>query len=384
MRILVLITEREFRVSARIQARIGETLAERGHLVTVVCVSGSQTESEIAKRFPSLKCRSIPGRGTRQFLAFRRLVKGVHPAVVLVQGERNMLAAAIAIGRKGGVVRRLSVGEAVKPTWRAIVANSRSRCVVIGDELSAPNESIPPMKTAVGWQAESVGASPRGWHGTRVSGEMSPVLGIVSGNPRAGARKLSTKPSMEYSAAALALRAASRLATRYPELRVLLLGESAALQAVRVHAASVGMASRITIAPIDSLITSNSFNASLVWVAAQSDEGAVSIISAMMRGIPVVVPANFDTSGFVIPQINGFLAVESDISTCVSAVANVLANPEQLSAMGVAAESRARRLHAWNLYIDRIMEAVSRVTDYHSQTEENKPIAARSGGRRRK
>ncbi len=385
MRILILITEREFRVSARIQARIGETLAERGHLVTLVCVSKSQTEAELAKRFPSLKCRSIAGRGVRQFWAFRRIVKGVHPAVVLVQGEKNMMAAAIATGRKGGVVRRLSVGESVKPTWRATVASSRSRCVVLGDDLSAPDESKSPMKTALGWDAASVNRAPTGRVANRARSEAGPVLGIVSGNPRAGAQKLSSKPFMEYSAAALALRAASRLATRYPELRVLLLGQSAALQAVRVHAASVGMASRITIEPIDSLIASDGFHATLVWVAAQSDEGAVSIISAMMRGIPVIVPANFDTQAFVAPQINGFVAVEADISTCVSAVANVLANPEQLAAMGAAAESRARRLHDWDFYVNRIMGAISKVTDYHVDSEQSpRSLMAKSRRKRRK
>ena len=369
MRILILITEREFRASARIQALIGETLVERGHLVTLVCVKKSQTEAEIARLHPSLKCRSIAGRGIRQLLSFRRIVKGLHPAVVLVQGEKNMLAAALSIGRKGGVVRRLSVGEGVKPTWRAAVAGSRSRCVVMGDELSAPNESKPPMKTSLGWDPGSVAAKMRGGEESGRREKSPPVLGIVSGNPRAGARKLSVKPFAEYSAAALALRAASRLATRYPELRILLLGESAALQAVRVHAASVGMASRITIAPIDSLIASDAFHASLVWVAAQSDEGGVSIISAMMRGIPVVVPSHFDTQAFVAPHINGFLADESDISTCVASVANVLANPDQLAAMGAAAQARAHRLHDWDLYIDRMMGAISKVTDYQPGNE---------------
>ena len=208
------------------------------------------------------------------------------------------------------------------------------------------------MRAAIGWPR--VGVQAAGETPLRLApAAPPPVLAIVAGT---------TTPPVQHAAGAAALRAASRLTTRHSSLRVLLLGASPELQSMRVHAGSVGLADRLTIIPLDALITPGPFDAAAVWVTAQGDEGAVSIVSAMMRRIPVIVPRGFDTEVLVAPRITGFVADDGDLAGSVAALAHVLVDANEHHAMGAAAAARAARLHNWDASLDRTLEALARVS----------------------
>ena len=164
----------------------------------------------------------------------------------------------------------------------------------------------------------------------------------------------------QHGAGAAALRAAARLLTRHPGLRVLLLGDIPTLQALRLHAASVGLADRISVMPLDALIEPGPFAAAAVWVTATGDTGAVSIVSSMMRRIPVIVPRGFDTEALVAPRITGFLAEEGDPTGSIAALAHLFADADAHFAMGGVAASRAERLHGWDAMLGRTLDTLVR------------------------
>lgn len=355
MRILVLTTAASLNTSARLLVTMGAGLAECGHGVVVACCRNTASEREIARRFPGISRRPVSGGNSlSRGVSVRGLVRALQADVVLVGNERDQLSAALGIGRIGGVVRRLAIGERYAPSWRTRLANARSCCLLFGDEVGPAVHTELHVRNAISWPA----------HRPVVPGEpplrLAPVappsvLAIVAGTATGSVG------AMEHAAGANALRAAARILSRHPGLRVLLLGEVSSLQALRLHAASVGLVESVSILPLDSLIEAGPFEAAAVWVTASGDTGAVSIVSAMMRRIPVVVPRGFDTEGLVAPRITGVVADDTDLSGSVAALAQLWADTDEHNAVGAASAARAERLHGWDAMMRRIEEALLRV-----------------------
>jgi glycosyltransferase involved in cell wall biosynthesis len=159
----------------------------------------------------------------------------------------------------------------------------------------------------------------------------------------------------------VALRAASRLRTRHDHLRVTLVGEITELQALRLHAGSLGLAEHLSIVPMDALLMPGALDAAAVWVTAQGDDGGAALVAAMMRRIPTIVPRGADTEALVAPRITGFIADDADLAGTVAAIAHLLADADDYQSMGTAAAARAERLHGWDAYVDRVLDALGRV-----------------------
>jgi hypothetical protein len=358
MRMLVLSTQRELTMSARILMTLGAGLVAHGQKVAFACCKDSPAEAEISRRFPDIPLRRLDGGSAlRQASLLRSMVKAERIEGMLVGTERDQLTAALAVGRQGGVVRRLGVGEQFAPTWRARLASSRANCLLMGDETGASVNTSAPVRAGIAWPRPL--AQP-GDASLQLDAVPPPsVIAIVAG--------VSQVPA-QHAAGAAALRAVARLLSRHEDLRVLLLGEIPALQALRLHSASVGLADRVSVMPLDALIESGAFAAASVWVTATGDTGAVSIVSAMMRRIPVIVPRGFDTEALVAPRITGFVADESDASGSIAALAHLFADPEAHSAMGTVAASRAARLHGWDAMLGRTAETIVRAATRTAKT----------------
>ena len=346
----VLATGRDLTMSARVLMALGAGLAARGeHGVAFVCCKGTPAEDEIARRFPDIPLRRLTGSSAmRRVLALRTMVRTEKVECVLVGTERDQLTAALAIGRRGGVVRRLCIGERYAPTWRARLAGKRANCILLGDDTGPAVHGNTPVRAGIAWPKPQGTATGEMQLGTAAP---PPTLAIVAG--------VSQIPA-QHAAGAAALRAAARLLTRHEDLRVVLLGDIPVLQALRLHSASVGLADRISVQPLDALIEPGSFAAAAVWVTATGDTGAVSIVSAMMRRIPAIVPRGFDTEALVAPRITGFVADDADPAGSVAALAHLFADAEAHAAMGTVAASRAARLHGWDAMVAKTADALVR------------------------
>jgi len=161
---------------------------------------------------------------------------------------------------------------------------------------------------------------------------------------------------------AVALRAAARLVGRHPSLRIVLLGDLAALQSTRVHAASLGLTAFVQVASVDTLLMADEVEAAAVWVTADGDEGAIATIAAMQRGIPVVVPAALSCSSLVASRITGFVTSDVDGSLVVAELARLMSDRHEFEAMGNAARARAVRLNDWQRFVDDAAEVLSRAS----------------------
>lgn len=337
-------------MGTRLLASIGESLAARGQDVTFVCCRNSETERELALRTPALRVRPVSGAFLPlRVQELRGIAKSLRPDAVLVDSERDALTAALAVGRTAGVVRRLAIGERFSRTWAARLTSSRSRYVLMGDEIGAAVHVDTHVRTAVAWPNHFAGrSSPAG----ESRPESAPVIAIVAGD--------ASDPA-EHAAGAAALRASARILTRHPGLQVVLLGRQSSLQAMRVHAGAVGLAERLVLLPLDALLSPGAFAAAAVWVTSSGDEGAVSVAAAMMRRIPVIVPRGFDIEGLVAQRITGFVADDTDLTGSVASLAHLMADAEDQFAMGAAAAARAARLHDWDAMLSRTLDALSRV-----------------------
>ena len=342
MRVLVLTTAASWTPGVRLLIALGAELAARGDIVTVACPSRGVLERSTEVWFPRLPVRGISGHGAFTRIASARgIVSALRPDAVLVQNESDALLAALATGRRGGVVRRWRVGEAAPDgqpatrTWRTRLAESRARLI--------------------SWGRDQIAVS---WPGPALPGAL---VAVPSGDDVPTALWI-VPPAEHDERTAMALRAAARLAGRHPSLRIVLLGELAALQSTRVHAASLGLTAFVEVAPIDTLLLADDVDAAAVWVTADGDEGAIATIAAMQRGIPVVVPSALSFASMVASRITGFVLPDGDVPTIVAELARLMSDRREYDVMGQAARARAVRLHDWPQFVDDAARVLSQAS----------------------
>jgi hypothetical protein len=342
VRVLVLTTAASWTPGIRLLIALGAELAARGDIVTVACPGGGMLERSTEFWFPRLALRGLAGPGAFARIASARgLVSALRPDAVLVQSETDALLAAMAIGRRGGVVRRWRVGESAPDrqpaprTWRTRLAESRTR--------------------VVSWGRDQVAVS---WPGPAVRG--APVA--LPSDAAVPAALWIVPPAEHDEPTAMALRAAARLAGRHPSLRIVLLGEPAALQSTRVHAASLGLTAFVHVAPIDALLLADAVDAAAVWVTADGDEGAIATLAAMQRGIPVVAPATALHASMVASRITGFVVSDREVPATVAELARLMSDRREYDLMGQAARARAAHVHDWAQCVDDAARALSQAS----------------------
>lgn len=341
-RVMVLTTEAGWGMRTRLLAMLGASLAERGVAVTFVCCRRSPTEQALAREFPSVPRRTVSSRSLllRTF-EVRRIARALRADAMLVQNTRDALVGSLSLPRGSTIVRRVPVGERAPHGWATRFAESRSRTVLLTGDGA-------PSRVGVAWPRRT------GVDATGSPDRTAPsTLAVIAGRSPL-ARASGEVTAREHAAGALALRAASRLLSRHEELRVLLVGEPSALQPLRLHAGSLGLADRLSLVPMEALLSPGPFDAAFAWVTMEGDEGAVAATAAMGRRIPVVVPRGATIEGLVAPRISGFVADESELPSLVSALAHLIADGEEYRAMGTAAAARAERLHGWDAYVSRV------------------------------
>ena len=339
---MVLTTEAGWGMRTRLLAMLGASLAERGVAVTFVCCRRSPTEQALMRDFPSVPRRTVSSRSLLlRVLETRRIARALRADAVLVQNTRDALVASLSMPRGSTVVRRVPVGERAPQGWAVRRAESRSRVILLSGDGA-------PSRVGVAWPRRPAA------DGAEAGASSAPsTLAIVAGRS-ALARTTDDVTAREHAAGALALRAAARLLSRHAELRVLLVGEQSALQPLRLHAGSLGLADRLSLVPMEALLSPGPFHAAFAWVTMEGDEGAVAAVAAMGRRIPVVVPRGSTVEGLVAPRISGFVADESELPALVSSLAHLIADGEEYRAMGTAAAARAERLHGWDAYVGRV------------------------------
>ncbi len=344
MRLLVATTDPDWSMSTRLLMTIAHGLAERGETVTASYPRGSATADGLATGFPALALRSMDTGGTwAQWNALRVVVAATRPGVQLVSGEHDALLGALSMGRRGGVVRRVRVDESLQANWRTGLAERQSRIRLFGGH----GAHVEPVLDGVAWPTRA--------HEHRATPVEASQLVIV---PASEYRASTTRA--DATSTAVALRAVAHLRTRHPTFGVTLVGDELALQSVRIHAASLGLAEHLRTQSMHAFLDGPVSNAVAVWVTADGDEGAVSALSAMSRCVPVIVPAGRSLEVLIAPRITGFLSSDREPSSMVSELARLLADEHAREMMGHAAAARVARLYNWPRFLDDVTDALAR------------------------
>lgn len=339
MRLLVLTMASAWTPGDRLLVALGAGLAAHGDVVTIACASGGGVERALVGAFLRLPVRAVTGAGTFAHVrSLRGIVRALRPDAVLVEGASDALLAALAVGRGGRVVRRVPVARGAAGRARG-TDGWRVR-------LAAAYATVTP------WGGDSLSVSwpPPGAGSRRGNGDAAAVpMEHARGTPAASLWIVPPDDHDEHTA--IALRAAARLVGRHPSLRIVLLGDVARLQSTRVHAASLGLTAFVDVLPMDALLQAEAVDASVVWVTAGGDAGAIATLAAMQHGLPVIVPPALPCAAMVAARITGFVPDEADLAPTIADVARVLSDDHDRHTMGAAARARALRLYGWEAYV---------------------------------
>jgi hypothetical protein len=328
---------------------VAAELAARGDVVAVACAAHSATEHAVERTWPRLSVRSVTGNGWYgQALSVRDIVRALRPDALLVGSEADAVLAAFAAGPRGGIVRRFRVDEcegaavardATLP-WRARVVLSRAMITPWGQRtlvLGWP----PPMRSTATNTHEADQRVP----------VVSPHVVLVPATPH-------------DEATASALRAVAHLRTRHPELRLSLVGDTEALQGTRLHAAALDLTDMVQVVPLDALLhhelNGASPVASVAWVAAGGDAGALATLAAMQQSLPVVVPHHAAFAGLVVPGVTGFHVSSDNGVAVVADLARLLSDADAQHRMGHAGAARAAREFDWDSLVDQAADLLAR------------------------
>jgi glycosyltransferase involved in cell wall biosynthesis len=356
MKYLFLHSGREWSGTARVFAAAAHELARRGHEVTFAAEPDSTVERVVSETAtgperPLLFVEPVELGGT-WFGAARRLARLARRNrcdVVFVHSDREHLVAAVAyrLGSRARVVRRVRAGGAtVKRTGR-IATRIAPTCYLFASERDAEAEILP--RGARGKIVAPMGvAEVPPQNATDLAGEDVNVVCVHDASSR--------------SRAAAAIRTVAMLAPRHPGLQLVIIGEGAYDDDLKMQAAALGALRLVTFLGDRADHIQVMRGARLGWVVADADTAAFGILDFMSLGIPVLAPERSVAQDYVLHDITGVLVPSDDANLTAAVAAELLTNDSRREAMGAAARGRVVREGTEAAMIDGFERAAAAAT----------------------
>ena len=338
MRYLFLHAGREWSGTARVFAAAAQGLALRGHSVMFAAEPDSTVERAVSEAAagperPLLDVVPMELGGTWIGAARRlaRLARRQAADVVLVHTDREHLVASVAyrIGSRARVIRRMRAGHAadIRRTGR-IAARIAPTCYVFATERDMTEAVVP--RGATGKVLAPMGvAEVLPQNAVDLAGDEVNVVCVHDASSR--------------SRAAAAIRTVAMLAPRHPGLHLVIIGEGAYDDDLKMQAAALGALQLVTFLGDRADHIQLMRSARLGWVVADSDTAAYGILDFMSLGIPVIAPEKSVAQDFVLHDITGVLVPNDDAYSTAAVAAELLTSDRRREAMGAAARSRVMR-----------------------------------------
>jgi glycosyltransferase involved in cell wall biosynthesis len=346
--------------SARAFVAYGRGLAERGYHVTFVCQAGAveaRVEAEGGDVVPlEGGARTIMGAAWQ----LRRVLHDRFVETIFVHGQREHLVAAFATrwAKRGAIIRRTPTGGVlVAGRDTRIAARLASTSYVFttaGDAQAAP---VIPRAREVNTVELGVDAA----RYDEIRGADPASLGANGGED--GRLLVCVYDRGGKARAATVIRAVAALAPRHPELHLVLFGPGASHEDLRMHAAALGVGSVVTHVEQrdDDLAVLRA--ADIGWVVAGEDNGAFGALDFMALRTPVLVERGTVAARYVADGITGVVLPPGDTPAVAATIAELLAQPEQRSAMGHAGRARVAREYSEATMLDGLVSAVESARD---------------------
>ena len=358
MHVLFLHTAREWSGTARLFARAGRGISERGAKVTLVVTPDSNVHLAVSPRRDPGQPRHTPipepfeivplptdGFFLSAARRLRRIFRRWDADAVFVTTDREHLIAATAcwMSRNGAVVRWTPVGRKLElgpaGRWGARLART---VYLFGSETDRRSSNLP--KNAFGAEVAEIGIDVTKYP---TNGDKSPAAEGDSASDQKQTEPLKyvvcVYDPTSRGRAATAIRTISMLAPRHPNLRLMIVGPGSDDEDLRMQAAALRVLHLVSFLGERDDTINLMQDAHLGWVVADADTGAYGVLDLMALGIPTVASEDGVAQRYIANGISGALYPPDDSASTAATVAGMLLSEDVREAMGKAARARVAR-----------------------------------------
>jgi glycosyltransferase involved in cell wall biosynthesis len=356
--VLFLHTAREWSGTARLFARAGRGISERGAKVTLLVTPDSNVHLAVSPRRDPGQARHTPIPEPFEIIPFatdglffsaarrlKRIFRRWDADAIFVTTDREHLIAATAcwMSSNGSVVRWTPAGKklemGISGRWASRLAKTS---YLFASEKDRRIAIIP--KSAIESSVAEIGVDVSTYPSTDGKPE------AVAAEP---ASDQSPADSLKYivcvydptsrGRAATAIRTMSMLSPRHPNLRLMIVGPGSDDEDLRMQAAALRVLHLVSFLGERDDVVSLMQDAYLGWVVADADTGVYGILDLMALGIPTVASEDGVAQRYIANGISGTLYPPDDSASTAAAVAGMLNREDARETMGKAARTRVAR-----------------------------------------
>lgn len=357
MHVLFLHSAREWSGTARLFARAGRGISERGAKVTFLVAPDSNVHLAVSPRRQPGQPRHTPIPEPFEIIPFstegwflsaarrlRRIFRRWDADTIFVTTNREHLIASTAcwLSRNGSVVRWTPAGKTLNLDFAGTVASRLTRTTYLFASENDRRQSKLPKNAVDGLVAKiGVDVATYSADGEKPSG---PVEASPSGEGGEPAKYIvCIYDPTSRGRAATAIRTISMLAPRHPNLRLIIVGPRSDDEDLRMQAAALRVLHLVSFLGERDDVISLMMDAHLGWVVAEADTGAYGILDLMAIGVPAVASEGGVADRYIANGITGALYPPDDSASTAATVAGLLLSDESRVAMGKAARTRVAR-----------------------------------------
>jgi glycosyltransferase involved in cell wall biosynthesis len=365
--VLFLHTAREWSGTARLFARAGRGISERGAKVTLLVTPDSNVHLAVSPRRDPGQARHTPIPEPFEIIPFstdgfffsaaRRLKKIFRrwdADAIFVTTDREHLIAATAcwLSGNGSVVRWTPAGKRLEMglsgRWGGRLAKTAYLFSSDKDQRAA---NIP--KSAIDSSVAEIGVDVSTYP---TNGDKDAATETQPASDQKPAEPLKyivcVYDPTSRGRAATAIRTMSMLSPRHPNLRLMIVGPGSDDEDLRMQAAALRVLHLVSFLGERDDVVNLMRDAHLGWVVAEADTGAYGILDLMALGIPTVASEDGVAERYIANGICGALYPPDDSASTAAAVAGMLTSEDARETMGKAARTRVAREFPETLMIE--------------------------------
>jgi glycosyltransferase involved in cell wall biosynthesis len=356
--VLFLHTAREWSGTARLFARAGRGISERGAKVTLLVTPDSNVHLAVSPRREPGQARHTPIPEPFEIIPFatdglffsaarrlKRIFRRWDADAIFVTTDHEHLIAATAcwMSGNGSVVRWTPAGKKLEMGISGRLANRLAKTSYLFASDKDRRIAIIP-KNAIESSVAEIGVDVSTY--PAVDGKPE----VAEAGP-AGDQKQSEP--LKYivcvydptsrGRAATAIRTMSMLSPRHPNLRLMIVGPGSDDEDLRMQAAALRVLHLVSFLGERDDVVSLMQDAHLGWVVADADTGVYGILDLMALGIPTVASEDGVAQRYIANGISGTLYPPDDSASTAAAVAGMLNKEDARETMGKAARTRVAR-----------------------------------------
>ena len=356
--VLFLHTAREWSGTARLFARAGRGISERGAKVTLLVTPDSNVHLAVSPRRDPGQARHTPIPEPFEIIPFatdglffsaarrlKRIFRRWDADAIFVTTDREHLIAATAcwMSSNGSVVRWTPAGKKLEMGVSGRWANRLARTSYLFASEKDRRIAIIPKNAIESSVAEigvDVATYPAG-DGKPAAAEVEPASDQKAAEPLKYI--VCVYDPTSRGRAATAIRTMSMLSPRHPNLRLMIVGPGSDDEDLRMQAAALRVLHLVSFLGERDDVVSLMQDAHLGWVVADADTGVYGILDLMALGIPTVASEDGVAQRYIANGISGTLYPPDDSASTAAAVAGMLNKEDARETMGKAARTRVAR-----------------------------------------